>query len=85
MRIATVHILLDVTTDGEADDWCSETLTSLDHVVDWSHAHRQGDAFFEPPSQAGASRKRSELTVYYTQSSKYGEGDFLWACPLLAR
>lgn len=37
MRIATVHLLIDVESDAQACDFLSETLSTMPYVVDWAH------------------------------------------------
>jgi cation transport regulator ChaC len=64
MRIATVHLLLDVDSDGAASDFCSETFRDMPYVVDWAHVKPAHDL-------------TEETTAQYIQHSHYEEGDFL--------
>jgi len=67
MRIATIHLLLDVDSDAEACDFCSETFADMPYVVDWAHV---------APAQ---NPLVGESTAFYSQLGDYREGDFLAA------
>ena len=66
MRIATVHLLIDVESDAQACDFLSETLSTMPYVVDWAYAHRLW---------------LGEITVSFDQEGEYEEGDFLMEAP----
>jgi hypothetical protein len=72
MRIATVHLLLDVDSDAEACDFCSETFADMPYVVDWAHVRPAHDPL------------NDESTAHYVQSGEYAEGDFLIAASSLS-
>lgn len=63
MRIATVHILLNVRTDAEGCDFVSELLGNADGIVDWQHIGQQND---------------QEITRFYEHNDpeNYMEGEF---------
>lgn len=65
MRIVNVNLLLDVGTDAEASDFCSETFSEMPYVVDWS----RGDIPANPMID--------EYSIHYVQTGIYLEGDFL--------
>lgn len=70
MRIATVHLLLDVDTDAEACDFCSETFRDMPYVADWAHVFP-------------ARTLDEKSTAHYAQLGDYQEGDFLQAATSL--
>lgn len=68
MRIATVHLVLDVESDDEACDFCSETFGNMPYVFDWGHAR---------PIVYG--HPLEEVTKPFLPRADYVEGDFLLA------
>lgn len=73
MRIATIHLLLDVESDAEACDFCSETFGDMPYVVDWAHVYPAHDPL------------NGESTVSYQADGAYHEGKFLPAADAIVR
>lgn len=71
MRIATVHLLLDVESDAEACDFLSETFGYMPYVVDWGHVNPASDPL------------HGESTGQYLTTGEYIEGDFIAAADAL--